>query len=221
MKNLHEDILFRQRMRADDIIYIIFAVSLMIETWALTLITIMSIVIYPAFSLLIYGVMKVHYGFKLKDSKRSTKIFTVLVGIGAIIFTSFIIWLFFSEPTIGIEIVVYLISYPIILIGIAGMVKGFVVKEYEFKIRVINIIIGIITVAIAITSYIFSAKYYFIYLISLICILLLNCLVRSSMYLSEFNLSIKNLSNFRYVFLIMSDYPKFIILQKIGENSLT
>jgi len=77
MKNLHEDILFRQRMRADDIMFIIFAISLMIETWALTLITIMSIIIYPAFSVLIYGVLKVRYGFKLKESKKSIQEFEI------------------------------------------------------------------------------------------------------------------------------------------------
>jgi len=220
MKNLHEDILFRQRMRADDIMFIIFAISLMIETWALTLITIMSIIIYPAFSVLIYGVLKVRYGFKLKESKKSSKILTILVGLGSIVFTCFIFWLFFSEPSIGIEIVIYLIAYPIILIGLAGIVKGFIVREYDFKIRLVNIVIGFITVSMAITSYIFSEKFYFLYLISLLFILLLNSLVRSAMYLSDFNLSIKNLHNFRYVFYIMSDYPKFIILQKIEEDNL-
>lgn len=207
-------------MRADDIMFIIFAISLMIETWALTLITIMSIIIYPAFSVLIYGVLKVRYGFKLKESKKSSKILTILVGLGSIVFTCFIFWLFFSEPSIGIEIVIYLIAYPIILIGLAGIVKGFIVREYDFKIRLVNIVIGFITVSMAITSYIFSEKFYFLYLISLLFILLLNSLVRSAMYLSDFNLSIKNLHNFRYVFYIMSDYPKFIILQKIEEDNL-
>ncbi|MFW9936224.1 MAG: hypothetical protein ACFFD5_01105 [Candidatus Thorarchaeota archaeon] len=217
MKNIHEDIIFRQRMRADDVMYIIFAVSLMVETFALTLITFMSIVIYPTFSALIYGILKIRYGLKLKDSKISTKILTIMVGIGSIIFTCFIFWLFFSEPSIGIEIVIYLIAYPIILTGIAGIVKGFIVREYDLKIRLINMIIGLLTTIIAISSYFYAVQFYFLYLISLIIILFLNSILRSAMYLSEFDLSIKNLHNFRYVIYIMSDYPKFIILQKIEE----
>jgi hypothetical protein len=192
----------------------------MIETWTLTLITIMSIVIYPALSILIYGVMKIRYGFILKDSNTSSKIFTIFVGIGAILFTLFILWLFFSEPTIGFEIIVYLMAYPIILIGISGIVKGLVIKGYLLKIRIVNIIIGTITLIIAISSYIFSTRFYIIFLISLLISLLLNSLARSAMYLSEYDLSIKNLKNFRYIIYIMSDYPKFIILQKMEEDKV-
>ncbi|MFX0057607.1 MAG: hypothetical protein ACFE85_00480 [Candidatus Hodarchaeota archaeon] len=220
MEKDYEDLMFRQKMHADDILLIIFLFSFILVTFTLTLITFMSLIIYPTLSVLIYGIIKIRYGFLLKDSKKSNKILTVFVGIGSILFSCFILWLFFSEPTIGIEIVVYLIAYPIILVGIAGIVKGYIIKEYSLKIRLANIIIGILTVITAFSSYILSSKLYVLFLIFLLFMLLFSIFVRTAMYLSEYNLSIKYLYNFRYIFYIISDYPRLFIIEKIKNEKL-
>ena len=220
MHDVIENLMYKQKVRADDINSVIIMLSFFALVFFSSLVALMSIVVYPLFALLIYGIVKIKKGIIDRDFDLGMKILTVIWGLFSLLFGLFMFYMILTQPTVGFTIIIHLIGFPILLIGIAGIVKGFIIKEYKFDLRVMNIVIGIFTVifigfAFALAEFAFVFFFY-----SLIGVLLLNMLIRSALYLSDFGLSIKNLKNFKYVIRIINDYSEFEIMQEIEFSRL-
>lgn len=209
-----------QKNRTDDINTILLIVSYLALIFALTLIAIMSVVVYSVFFLLIYGFLKIRDCYVHKDFSKAFKITSFITGIGSIVFVGFVYWLIFIVEFVGFDIIIQLIVYPVLLTGIFGLVKGIIISCYIPKFRIWNVSIAIVTIIYAIFAFIFSNVYFFLHFLILTLVVISNFIVRSAMYLSEYDLTIKNIKNFRLIFWIMSDYPKFIIIDKISELNL-
>ncbi|MFW9946441.1 MAG: hypothetical protein ACFFDX_06380 [Candidatus Odinarchaeota archaeon] len=209
-----ENIIDRQKRQADAINLVILIAGVLILPLFLKLTFIMSIIIYPMFSLLIYGTLKIQKGFSKKLNNVPIKVLNVLFGIGCILFGLFLIIFIFSFPNADLYQIINLLAFPVIIIGLSGMVKGIIIREYPYKYRAMNIYIGIITVIIAIIAFILTGIGFIFHIFSLAITILLNIISRAAMYLSQFKLSLK-FRNLRYFIYIINDYPEFEILRRI------
>jgi len=209
-----ENIMDRQKRQADGINLVILIIGILIIPLFLKLTFIMSIIIYPMFSLLIYGILKIHKGFSKKLNELSLKVLNVLFGIGCILFGLWFLIFLFSFPNADLNQIINLLAFPVIIIGISGIVKGIIIKEYPYKYRALNIYIGMTTVIIAIIAFILTESGFIFHISSLTITILLNIISRAAMYLSQYKLSLK-LANLRYFFYIINDYPEFEIFRRI------
>ena len=114
-----ENILDRQKRIADEINLAIIIIGVLFLGMFLKLTFVMSLMIYPMFSLLIYGILKIRKGFTKKLNEMSLKILNVLFGVACILFGLFLITLIFSYPNIGLNQIIYLLAFPVIIVGIA------------------------------------------------------------------------------------------------------
>lgn len=209
-----ENLLAKQKRIADEISLAILIIGVLCFGMFLHLAFVMSIMIYPMFSLLIYGILKIRKGFNKKLNETSLKILNVLFGIVCILFGLLLIIFIFSYPNVGLNQIIYLLAFPVIIVGIAGIVKGIIIKEYLYKYRALNIYVGIITVIITIISFILAANFFIFHISSLTITIILNIISRAAMYLSQYKLSFK-LTNLRYFVYIINDYPEFEISRRI------
>ncbi len=214
-----ENIMDRQKKQADGINLVILIIGILILPLFLKLTFIMSIIIYPMFSLLIYGILKIHKGFSKKLNDMALKVLNVLFGIGCILFGLFLIIFIFSFPNADLNQMIYLIAFPVIITGIAGIVKGYIIKEYPYKYRAMNIYVGIITVIVTIINFALAENFFIFHISSLSITILLNIISRAAMYLSQYKLSLK-LRNLRYFFYIINDYPEYEIFRRITLRNL-
>jgi hypothetical protein len=121
-----------------------------------------------------------------------------------------LLYFIINQSDVRPENIIVLIAYPMLIVGIAGIVKGSLINIYSTKYRVINIIIGIITMIICFISFTFpflTPSYLnWIYFVILSIALLFNVLGRAALYLSEFGLSLTHFRNFILFLYIISDY---------------
>lgn len=209
-----ENLLDKQKRIADEISLAILIIGVLCLGLFLHLTFIMSLMIYPMFSLLIYGILKIRKGFNKKLNETALKILNVLFGIVCILFGLLLIIFIFSYPNVGLNQIIYLLAFPVIIVGIAGIVKGIIIKEYPYKYRAMNIFVGIITIIITQINFILAENFFIFHISSLTIIILLNIFSRAAMYLSQYKLSLK-LTNLRYFFYIINDYPEFEIFRRI------
>ncbi|MHA2039439.1 MAG: hypothetical protein ACW98X_23690 [Promethearchaeota archaeon] len=199
-------LLNKEKIRADDYItgflilsYLIFALFFRLET-------IMSIIIYPLVALFFYGIIKI-----IGKDKSLNK---VLIGIISIFFSMALLGFLIDQPNVSIQNVITLAAFPIIIVGIAGIVKGVIITIYSDKYRVINIIIGAITILVGIlvliSSGILPSVFILFHIMTLSIAILINVVSRAALYLSEFGLKIFPISNFRVFFYIISDYLIYV-----------
>ncbi|MFX0025033.1 MAG: hypothetical protein ACFE8M_01365 [Candidatus Hermodarchaeota archaeon] len=214
-----EDLMYKQKLLANNINTTILFIGVLVFGLFLRLTLLMSFMFYPLFSLLIYGTLKIRKGFTKKLKELSLKILNILFGIGCILFGIWFLIFLFSYPNVDLIQLIYLIAFPVIIVGIAGVVKGFVIREYLFKYRAMNIYIGIITVIISIITFILAENFFIIHISSLTIAILLNIISRAAMYLSQYKLSLK-LANLRYFFYIINDYPEYEIFRRIMLRNL-
>lgn len=196
----------KQKLICDDIISIILILIIGYLAIFFRLIAIMSIVVYPVSTLFLYGIYKTFQGLSNKEMTLTLKIVNFFLGLGYLGFSAFILCLIFSQPSISIAYIIYFLSIPLLLIGIAGSLKGFIVQVYSPLYRKLNILIGFLTLLTTVTTIIFAESNFTLCLISLLVLLLLNGIFRSALYLSEYGLSIRKLKNLRFVFIIMNNY---------------
>lgn len=214
-----ENLMLRQKMLADNINVVIIFVGVLILGLFLQLILVMSIIIYPMCSLLYYGSLKIKKGFTKKVKEKSLKILNIIFGIGCILFGVFFLLFIFSYPNVGLKELINLFAFPVILIGIAGIVKGIIIREYPIKYRVLNIYIGLFTVIIAIIAFVLLENGFIYHIFSLTIAILLNCFSRAAMYLSEYKLSLR-LRNLRFFIYIINEYSESEIVRKIMLRNL-
>jgi len=196
----------REKIIVDDVITLLLVVMFAILAIFFKLIALMSLLVYPIFSLLIYGILKLILGIFKIDLDYLKKILYSLLGIISIAFSLFIINLIFFQSVIPSSYIVYFIAIPIAFIGLAGIMKGIMIKAYAFNSRLLNVIIGITTLIITYIAFFYTDVYYLFNMIALFTVLILNAIFRSALYLSEYKLSLKDLRNLKYVFVIINNF---------------
>jgi len=200
-------IINKQKLIVDDII----SVSLVIIIIALAvysqLLAIMSLGVYPLSSLILYGLYRSYKSFFDKKLSIIRRILNLLFGITSIIIAGYILIYMFTRPNIPESFIIFFLGVPIFLIGLAGLLKGLIVKVYSPLYRVLNIIIGATTLLFINFAIFFMEIGYIFHLFTLLTALALNGILRTALYLSEYGLSLKSYKNFKLIFFIM-DSPR-------------
>ncbi|MHA1931779.1 MAG: DUF308 domain-containing protein [Promethearchaeota archaeon] len=213
------ELIHKDKIRADDYIsgflvlsYIFFALFFRLEV-------IMSMLVYPFISLILYGISKIINGTNKRNRGNHKNLNRVLFGLLSIAFSVAFLNFFLTQPNVTFQNIITLAAYPILIVGFAGIIKGRYITAYSSKFRDINIVIGIITIVICtlalFSSRIFPPEFVVFHVFSLSITLVVNIVSRAALYLSEYNLSVLNLGNFKLFFYIISDY--FIYISKDGN----
>ncbi|MFX0175407.1 MAG: hypothetical protein ACFE85_04150 [Candidatus Hodarchaeota archaeon] len=195
----------RVKIIVDDIMSILLIALLVILVLFFRLIALMALIVYPIFSLLIYGIIKLIDGLFKLDLDYIRKIFFSIIGIISILFSLFIINLLFYQSTVPSSYLIYFIAIPVTFIGIAAIMKGTLIKNYSFNSRITNIIVGIITLGFSSLAFMYAEEYFIFNMISLFATLFLNVIFRSALYLSEYKLSLRNFRNIKVFFNIINN----------------
>lgn len=210
-------ILNRRKVRADDFIIISIIGTFFVQLLFFKLIALMSIIVFPMSTLFLYGIYKLFLGL-LKKGKEKVK--DLLMGVFSIPFGLFNLLIIFSQPNISRGYIIYFLAIPIMIIGFAGIIKGFLIDVYSTLHRTLNIIIGIITLIETTFAYI-TAETLFYYHILLLCVMLLiNGIARTALYLSEYRISIihlRNLTILKFLFQIISEVPIEVVSEDVLE----
>ena len=151
----------KQKLIVDDIISVLLMLSIGVLAMFFQLIAIMSFIVYPISTLFLYGIYRTCRGIFNKEISGLGKLVNILVGLFSLIFASFILAIVFGQPHIPIYYVIYFLSLPILLIGVAGLLKGVLVQVYSPLHRRLNIIIGSLTILMTFLAIQF-AEYNFI-----------------------------------------------------------
>lgn len=219
------DLIHKNKIRADNyitgfilIFFLVFAVFFRLE-W------IMSVIVYPFVALFFFGLIKIINGANKRNRGDEKKLNRILLGSLSIIFSVLFLYFILNQPDVRPQNIIVLIAYPMLIVGIAGIVKGSLINIYSLKYRIINIIIGITTIIICFIAFTFpflTPSYLnWIHFVTLSIALLFNVLGRAALYLSEFGLSLTHFRNFILFLYIISDYLVFVdndgnvILEKI------
>ena len=204
----------KQKLMVDDIITVVLIVILFLLALGFRIFLLMSLIVYPIASLLIYGIGGTYKGIFNKKMKSIKKVINFILGIVYILFAIFMLTLLFTPPRIPINYVIYFLFIPIFLIGIGGVLKGLLVDVYSPLLRFLNALIGAITVIFAIIALIYAETSFTFHLVTLLTTLTLNGILRSALYLSEYELSLKSFRNLRLVWFLMDNVP----LHQLEEN---
>lgn len=202
----------KEKLMVDDIITVVLIVLFGFLVIYFVLIAIMALAVYPICALLLYGIYKTHKGIFNKELNATRKVVGLLLGIGYISFAILILSIIFTQPHIPASFIIYFLTMPTFLIGLAGFLKGFIIKVYSPLFRRLNMLIGASTITLTIISIVFAESGFLYLLFSLLIALILNGILRSALYLSEFGLSLNRIRNLKLVFLIMNSidikYPE-------------
>ena len=204
----------KQKLMVDDIITIVLVVILLLLALGFRVFLLMSLIVYPMGSLLIYGIGGTYKGIFNKKMNSRKKVLTFILGIGYILFAIFMFTLLFTPPRIPITYIIYFLSIPVFLIGIGGVLKGSLVDVYSPLLRLLNVLIGATTVIFTGISVIFAETSFTFHLVTLLTTLTLNGILRSALYLSEYELSLKSIRNLKLVWFLMDNIP----LHQLEEN---
>ena len=199
------DLVNKEKLRCDNIISFVLIGFILVLFVFFRLIAFVSLMVFPIFALFLNGIYYVYKGLVKKDKTLAIKILRVILGIGYLSFSTFILSIVFSYPHITSSYVIYFISIPAFLIGFAAILKGYIVGVYSSLYRKLNIFIGFLTWSITFLALFYAESFFIITFISLISLLALNGILRSGLYLSEYGLSIRSLKNIRLVFYIMDN----------------
>jgi len=198
-----QSIMNKQKLMVDDIITGVLIIIYILLAIAFRLFLLMSLIVYPMASLLIYGISGTYKGIFNKELNFINKVLNFIFGIVFILFAIFMLILLFTPPRIPISYIIYFLSIPLLLIGLAGFLKGLIVDVYSPSLKILNMIIGVITIITTFIAILFAEASFIFYLCSLLIAIALNGVLRSALYLSEYGLSLKSFRNFKLVFIIM------------------
>lgn len=194
------ELINKDKLRCDNIISISLIAIVLFMFVFFRLILLTSLIIYPLFSLFMYGAYYIY-----KALMKNDKLYKLILGIIYVFFSSFMFWLIFSYPTIPLSYIVIFLSIPVLLIGFAAILKGSIVNVYSSIYRMLNILIGCTTIIITVIALFYVGTNFLFSLISILVTLALNGILRSGLYLSEYGLSLRKLNNIKYVFFIMDN----------------
>ncbi|MFX1311390.1 MAG: DUF308 domain-containing protein, partial [Promethearchaeota archaeon] len=166
--------------------------------------------VYPFVSLIIYGALKIIEALNKRNKGKTDNPVKFLFGILSITFSILFLRFILSYPNVTPQIILNLIAFPLIIVGLAAIVKAKMINIYLMKYRILNMIIGVITIIVCFLTFfsqsIFPKNFFLLQFTSLCIVLFLNILSRASLYLSEFGLSLFHMKNFKLFLYIISDY---------------
>lgn len=204
-----EDLIDKNKIRADNYITVILVTSYIIFILFFRMEAFLSIVVYPFAALTVSSILRIISAFN-KRNIEEPKLNKILFGIIGIVFSILFLNLILVQPNVTTHIIISLISFPVMIVGFAGMVKGILVDKYSVKQRIISIIIGTSTVIICLLGFYSIISEFFINIIALSLVVLFNILSRAALYLSEYGLSLIHIRNFKLFLYIVSDYLIYI-----------
>ncbi|MFX1502645.1 MAG: hypothetical protein ACFFDH_16920 [Promethearchaeota archaeon] len=200
----------KKKIRADDYIIISGAVGYILFAIVFSLGALLGVIVYPFASLAVYSILKIKDGFDKNNNNGFRNINKILLGI--ILFSFSLIFLnwILSRPGISLHIIIVLITFPIMMVGFAGIIKGSMIDLYKINHRTLNVIIGIITIIISIIIFSTTTNPFLFNIIILSITVFLNVISRAALYLSEYGLSLTHIKNFKLFFYIISDYMLYV-----------
>lgn len=199
------DLVNKKKLRCDNIISVTLVISVVVLLVFFRLIMYVSMMVYPICSLFLYGMYYVYRGLAKKDETLTISVRKFIRGIIYLAFSTYMLLLIFSYPHITFSYIIYFLSFPVFFIGLAAILKGSIVEVYTPTYRRLNVLVGFLTISFTFLALYYVEGYFVLSLISLLGLLILNGILRSGLYLSEYGLSIRNLSNIRLVFFIMDN----------------
>ena len=199
------DLVNKKKLRCDNIISVTLIISVVVLLVFFRLIMFASLMVYPICSLFLYGIYYVYRGLAKKEKTLNISVRKFIRGIVYLAFSTFMLLLIFSYPHITLSYIIYFLSFPVFFIGLAAILKGFIVEVYTLTYRRLNVLVGFLTISFTFLALYYVEGYFILSLISLLVLLTLNGILRSGLYLSEYGLSIRNLKNIRLVFYIMDN----------------
>jgi uncharacterized membrane protein HdeD (DUF308 family) len=203
------DLINKNKIRADNYITVLMVIIYGLFAFFFHLEALVSLIVYPFGALVAYGALKIFNFFNNRNNPETHPI-TLLFGIVCIIVSILFIWFIMAQPAITSQLIMILISFPMIIVGFAGIIKGSMIELYSIKQRIMTVIIGFITIVMSFLIFgrLFNDLLFTILILSLT--LLVNVLSRAALYLSEYGLSIIHLKNIKIFFYIISDYLIYI-----------
>jgi len=199
----YKSLMNKRKLMVNNIVGVALIIVIFAQLLFFRLIAIMSIVVYPMASLLPYGVYRVSRTIIDPEVSLRGKIIKIAFQIGYTIFSLLFLNMLFSYPHITLSYVIYFLSIPTLLIGLAGFLKGLMIDVYSQRFRFLNILIGMFTVFYTFVAIIFADFNFVVHLVILLVVLSLNGILRAALYLSEYGLSLNKMKSFRIVFYIM------------------
>ncbi|MFW9880982.1 MAG: hypothetical protein ACFFG0_48590 [Candidatus Thorarchaeota archaeon] len=215
------EVINKNKIRADDYISIAVVVFYIIFALLYLMDAILSMIVYPFISLAVWGILKIIGTFNKRNNDNHGKLNKFLFGIISFVFSILFLWFILSQPNITPQRIISIIAFPMMIVAFAGIIKGLIIDIYSLKHRIMNIIIGIITLVFSLIGFFYLIRDFLFNFIAISLTLLFNIISRAALYLSEFGLSIVHLKNFKLFLYIISDYLIYfdrngnIILNKI------
>ena len=198
-----------KKIKADNYISVLLIVSYLLFAMFFRLAALISIVIYSIASLGIVGVLKIINALNKRNAVDG-KGNKILVGIISIIFSSLLINFLLRQPNVTLHIIILLASYPLMIVGCAGIIKGILIDIYQEKHRILNIIVGLATIIVCCITFYSTVDSFLINIIMISLTLIINITSRAALYLSEYGLSLVQLRNFKLFLYIISDYLVYV-----------
>ena len=215
---LEGGIIDRNKIKADNYISVLIIASFLLFASLFNLEAVLSVIVYPFACLAIYGVLIIIGALNKRNNPTHGRLNKILLGIIFIIFSILFLWFFLSQPNVTSHRIIALITFPMIIVACAGIIKGYIIKIYSLKQRIMNIIIGFITFIInllvlfnILNNFLFNILNNFLFNIVVLSLtLLINIFSRAALYLSEYGLSLFHLRNFKLFLYIISDYLVYV-----------
>jgi len=203
----HQFFMNRRKLIVNNIVGISIIIVIFAQLLFFRLIAIMSIVVYPMAVLLPYGVYSIYKTIINYDMNLQVKILKIAFIIFYITFCVIFLNMLFSYPNITLSYIIYFISIPTSIIGLAGFFKGVMINVYSPLFRFLNILIGMFTVFYTSFAIIFSELNFIFHLITLLTVLSFNGILRTALYLSEYGLKLNKMKSFKIVYYIINTNP--------------
>jgi len=187
----------------NNIVGIALVIVIFAQLFFFRLIAIMSIIVYPMALLIPSGVYMIYRYIIDPKEALIAKIIKIAFTAGYTIFSILFLNMLFSYPHITLSYIIYFLSIPIFLIGLAGFLKGLIINVYSELFRGLNILVGMFTIIYTTIAIVFADFNFVFHLVVLLVALSLNGIVRSALYLSEYGLSLNKMKSFKIVFYIL------------------
>lgn len=213
----HKSYMNRRKLMVNNIVGVSIVIVIFAQLMFFRLIAIMSIVVYPMALLVPYGVYMVYK--IIVDSKITllAKIIKLAFTLAYTIFSMIFLNMLFSYPHITLRYIIYFLSIPTSIIGLAGFLKGLMIDVYSPLFRFLNFFVGMFTVFYTFIAIMYADYNFVIHLITLSTMLSLNGILRVALYLSEYGLKLNKMKSFRIAFYIMESN---LTIKSIEENQI-
>lgn len=201
----YKHLMNKRKLMVNNIVGIFLVIIIFAQLMFFRLIAIMSIVVYPMAVLIPFGVYMVYKHIIDTKANLLGKIIKIFFTLGYTIISLLFLNMLFSYPHITLSYIIYFLSIPASVIGLAGFLKGLLINVYSPLFRILNILVGMFTFVYSFLAILFADFSFILHLVVLLAALSLNGIARGALYLSEYGLSLNNIKSFKMVFYIMDN----------------